>query len=153
MMVVRIALATLVAAAIGFSIHVYYGQGLAMGYVQAAAADGRLGPITQPAWPDWRSLLAVLTALLPTLGKVLLFLIVREALPALGKVALGLSFGFILLMVDSNFLSQPVMKLAVGNPADVVLVQSVEGWVVPLLMGLAMAFFLPGKAPSRFRRV
>ncbi|MEJ2612094.1 MAG: hypothetical protein P8179_18980 [Candidatus Thiodiazotropha sp.] len=38
----RILFATIVAAAIGFAIHLLYGQDLAMDYVQSAEQEGRL---------------------------------------------------------------------------------------------------------------
>jgi hypothetical protein len=140
---IRILLATIIAAAIGFTIHVLYGQGLAMEYVQAAAQEGRLNGIIQQPYPAWLVTVAAMTALIPTLGKVLLYVLIQDKLPVSSNTGRGLLFGLLLLMVDNALLRAPIMNVVAGNPFDVTLVQSLEKWVIPLLMGLVIAHIVP----------
>jgi hypothetical protein len=139
----RILLATLVATIIGFTIHVLYGQGLAMEYVQTAAQEGRLNEIIRQPYPTWLITIAAITALIPTFGKVLLYVLIQDRLPATGKTARGLLFGLVLLAIDDALLRIPIMSVVVGNPVDVMLVQSLESWIIPLIMGLVIALILP----------
>ncbi len=139
----RILLATIVAAAIGFAIHVLYGQGLAIEYVQSVAQEGRLNEIIRQPYPTWLVIVAALTALIPTFGKVLLYLLIQDKLPASSDMGRGLMFGLVLLVIDDALLRMPIMSMVVGNPLDIMLVQSFEGWIIPFVMGLVIALILP----------
>ena len=141
----RLLIATIIAAAIGFAIHVLYGQGLAMDYVQNAAQEGRLNGILRQPYPFWLVTLAAITALIPTLGKAILYLMIQDKLPASSNTGRGLLFGLILLAIDEALLRTPMMSVAVGNPLDIMLVQSIEGWVIPFVTGLVFAHTLPRK--------
>ena len=141
----RLLIATIIAAAIGFTIHVLYGQGLAMDYVQNAAQEGRLNGILRQPYPFWLVTLAAITALIPTLGKAILYLMIQDKLPASSNTGRGLLFGLILLAIDEALLRTPIMSVAVGNPLDIMLVQSIEGWVIPFVTGLVFAHILPRK--------
>ena len=141
----RLLIATIIAAAIGFAIHVLYGQGLAMDYVQNAAQEGRLNGILRQPYPFWLVTLAAIIALIPTLGKAILYLVIQDKLPASSNTGRGLLFGLILLAIDEALLRTPMMSVAVGNPLDIMLVQSIEGWVIPFVTGLVFAHTLPRK--------
>jgi len=142
----RLLIATIIAAAIGFAIHVLYGQGLAMDYVQNAAQEGRLNGILRQPYPFWLvTLAAAITTLIPTLGKAILYLMIQDKLPASSNTGRGLLFGLILLAIDEALLRTPMMSVAVGNPLDIMLVQSIEGWVIPFVTGLVFAHTLPRK--------
>ena len=151
----RILFATIVAAVIGFAIHVLYGQGLAMEYVQSAAQEGRLNEIIQQPYPAWLVTVAAITALIPTFGKVLLYVLIQDKLPVSSNIGRGLLFGLVLLAIDDALLRMPIMSVVVGNPFDVMLVQNFEGWVIPLIMGLVIAHILPERwsasAPNKQR--
>ena len=142
----RLLIATIIAAAIGFAIHVLYGQGLAMDYVQNAAQEGRLNGILRQPYPFWLvTLAAAITTLIPTLGKAILYLVIQDKLSASSNTGRGLLFGLILLAIDEALLRTPIMSVAVGNPLDIMLVQSIEGWVIPFVTGLVFAHTLPRK--------
>jgi len=139
----RLLIATIIAAAVGFAIHVLYGQGLAMDYVQSAAQEGRLNDILRQPYPFWLVTLAAITALIPTLGKAILYLMIQDKLPASSNTGRGLLFGLILLAIDDALLRTPIMSAAVGNPLDIMLVQSLEGWAIPFVTALVFAYILP----------
>ncbi len=147
----RIMIATIVAAAMGFMIHVLYGQGLAMEYVQSVAQEGRLNAIIRQPYPAWLVAIAATTALLPALGKVLLYVLIKEKLPASSNTCRGLLFGLLLLAIDDAFLRTPIMSVIVGNPFDVMLVQGVESWAISFIMGLVIAYIVPSSntAPNK----
>jgi len=149
----RILIATIVAAAIGFAIHVLYGQGLVIEYVQSAAQEGRLNGIIRQPYPASLITVAAVTALIPTFGKVMLYVLIQDKLPASNNTSRGLLFGLVLLVIDDALLRVPIMSVVVGNPFDVMLVQSLEGWVIPLIMGLVIAHILPcaNGAPNKQR--
>lgn len=152
MMWVRLTLATVLATAAGFYFHVYYGRGLANDYVQAQAAAGRLNDIARAPHPMPIFLTALATALLPVLFKVALFVLVREQLPGRSGVAKGLWYGLLLLVISDDFVRGPIMSMVVGNPVDVVLVQSAEWWLIPLMMGLIIGVLVPAGVDQQLRR-
>ncbi len=141
--VARIAGAVVVAAAIGFSIHVLYGQGWAEAYVQRAADMGRLNGALHQPYPTTIVVIAALTALVPTAGKVLAYILLKERLPGRSRIVKGLAFGLLVLLMGDALIRLPLMNAVIGNPFDVVLVQSLEGWLIAPLMGIAIALLVP----------
>ncbi len=148
----RLALAVVAAALSGFYFHVYYGRGWANAYVQAQAAAGRLSDVVREPYPDAVVLIATLTSLVPMAFKVLVFVIIRDLLAGRSGVAKGLSFGLLLLVIGDSFIRMPVMNIVVGNPVDVMLVQSAEAWIYSLLIGLIIGIFVPANAREHLPR-
>ena len=142
----RVLIATVVATALGFGIHVLYGQGLVMEYVQQAGQEGRLNDFIRQPYPTWFVIVAAITALIPTLGKVLLYVFIQEKLLVNSRTGRGLLYGFILLAIDDALLRMPIMSVAGNNPVDVMLIQSAEGWIIPLVIGVVIAHLVPSGA-------
>jgi hypothetical protein len=138
----RLAFATAVAAAAGFSVHLLYGRGWAETYAQIAAQSGRMSHILTEPYPGWIVAVAAATALVPTFGKVLVYLLVRDRLPGGAAWQKGLLFGGLLLLMSDGTLRQPLMDVLVGVPSDVALVQALEPWLIQPLMGLLIALVL-----------
>lgn len=136
---IRIALAATAAAAAGFSIHVLYGRGIAATYAATAAQTGRLNQVLKEPYPSWIVVLAATTALIPALGKVVAFLLLRPRLPGTAPWQKGLAFGGLLLLMNDALVRLPLMNVVVGLPADVALVQAVEAWSINLVMGLLIS--------------
>jgi hypothetical protein len=139
----RIAAATILADAIGFLIHVFYGQGVAIEYVQKAAEDGRLNDVIKQPYPNWIVAVASLTTLIPAFGKVFAYILVQDKLPGRNKAIKGFIFGVLLLFVGDNLLRMPIMGIVIGNPFDVVFVQSLEKWIIYPAMGIFIALLVP----------
>ncbi len=135
----RLVLATALAAAAGFSIHVLYGRGWAENYAQIAAQSGRMSHVLTEPYPGWVVAVAAATALIPTFGKVLVYLLVRDRLPGRTAWQKGLLFGGVLLLMSDGALRQPLMDVLVGVPGDVALAQALEPWLIQPLMGLFIA--------------
>jgi len=135
----RLFLATTVAAAAGFSIHVLYGRGWADMYAQAASQAGRMSHVLTEPYPGWIVAVAFATGLLPTFGKALLYLLVRDRLPAGTAWQKGLIFSGLLLLMNSDAVRQPIMDVLVGVPGDVALAQALEPWLIQPSMGLLIA--------------
>ncbi len=132
------------AALLGFGIHIFYGQGFALDYVQSAASAGRLANVvTAPPAGGWMFNVAVATTIIPMLGKVFLYLLLQEKLPGNDRVVKGLWFGLILLFVTDWFVRMPVMMVVGGNPVDVVFVQSLERWIIYPATGVLIALLAP----------
>jgi hypothetical protein len=134
----RIVCATFLATAITFTIHVLYGRGLAENYVQYAAQLGRIKIISEP-YPFFVVAIASITALIPTSGKVALYFLVRHILPGRSRIVKGLWFGILLLAIGDGLIRNPIMSFVVGNPVDVVFVQSLEACLLPPLTGIVIA--------------
>lgn len=134
------------AAALGFAVHVLYGQGWAKAYATQAAAAGRLEGLVQQPYPAAVVVVAAATAVLPALGKVLAFLLMQEHLPGKSGWQKGLSFGALLLLAGDGLFRMPVMNLVIGNPVDVVLVQSAEAWAIALITGAVIGTIGFGQA-------
>ena len=139
----RIAAATTLAATIGFLIHVIYGQGIAIEYVQKAAEAGRLNNVIKQPYPNWVIAIASLTALMPAFGKVFVYILIQDKLPSRNKIIKGAIFGALLLFIGDNFLRVPIMGIVTGNPFDVVFVQSLEKWIIYPVMGIFIALLVP----------
>ncbi len=139
----RLVIATLLATACGFYIHVLYGRGWANQYVQVQAAAGRLNEIAREPYPWDVYLLALSTAAVPTAFQVLLYVLIRDRLPGQSGPVKGLWFGVLLLAIGENLIRIPLMSVAVGNPVDVMLVQSAEAWSIGLIKGLLIGLLVP----------
>ncbi|WP_020588564.1 hypothetical protein [Desulfobacter curvatus] len=139
----RIVAATILATAIGFLIHVLYGQGIAIEYVQNAAEGGRLNDVIMQPYPNWVVAIASLTALIPAFGKVFVYILIQDKLPGRNKIFKGVIFGMLLLCVGDNLLRMPIMSIVTGNPFDIVLVQSLEKWISYPAMGIFIALLAP----------
>lgn len=140
---VRLALATVLATAAGFYFHVFYGRGVANDYVQAQAAAGRLNDIVHAPYPMPIFLAALATSFLPVLCKVAIFVIVRQQLPGKSGAVKGLWYGLLLLVITDDFIRVPIMSVVVGNPIDVMIVQSAEVWGIHLMTGLIIGALVP----------
>jgi hypothetical protein len=142
----RVLLAAVVAALLSFAVHVLYGQGWARAYVDGAAAAGRLEGLVRQPYPASVVTVAAATAILPTLGTVLTFLLLRNHLPGRTRWQKGISFAALLVLSSDGAIRMPVMNLVIGNPVDVVLVQSAELWMINLLAGVVIALIAPSTA-------
>lgn len=141
--------ATVLSAAIGFFIHVFYGQGIVIEYLQKAAVDGRLNDVIKQPYPNWVVAVALITSLLPAFGKVFVFVLIQDRLPSQNKVIKGFIFGVLLLFIGDNLLRMPIMGAVTGNPFDVVFVQSLEKWIIYPAMGIIIALLAPEKFSSK----
>jgi hypothetical protein len=139
----RLVLATFGAAGAGFALHVLYGRGWAESYVQSAARTGRLNNILHEPYPSIIVALAFMTALLPAAGKVDAFLLLRKNLPGHSRVTKGLWFGLLLMAMTDALIRVPFMSVAIGNPVDVMLIQRLEGWLIGMATGIAIALLVP----------
>lgn len=152
MVSVRLIAAVVLATVSSFYFHVHYGRGWAVRYVEAQAALGRLNEIAREPYPWGVYVAALATAFVPTLFQVFLFVLVRDRLPGASGVVKGLWFGVFLLAIGDNLLRMPIMNVVVGNPIDVMLVQSAEYWVIGLLKGLLIGVLTPAQLAWPLRR-
>lgn len=143
MYVIRIFLATAAAAGAGFAFHVLYGRGLAQDYMAAAGESGRLTHMLQEPYPTYVVTIAALTALFPTLGKVIVWLLVRDKLPGLTTGSKAVWFTGLMMFMGDDFLRMPIMNLLVGMPLDVCAVYTAEKWVIVPMMCFLIAFIAP----------
>jgi|GEM_PF-2599257 len=139
----RFALALTAAAAIGFAIHVLYGRGWAQAYVDAAAAAGRLNGTVHEPYPHYVVIIAFASELLVVAGKIVAYVLLRDRLPGQSRQTKGVWFGVLLMAMSDALIRSPFMNYVVGNPIDVVLVQGLEGWLIDLTTGIAIAVLVP----------
>ena len=138
----RIVVATSAVTLIFFVFHVVYGQGWVADYVQRAAEAGRLSVILQQPYPTWFVTVASATAAVAVLAKVVAFHLVGSLLP--GSIWFrGILFGCVLLLLEGELARMPLMNYLVGNPIDVVMLQSIERWVIQIGSGLLIAILVP----------
>jgi hypothetical protein len=137
----RLALATVLAAAVLFIIHVYYGHGWAQNYVDRAY-KARPWTIFREPYPTAYFLTAAATEVFPVLGFVLLYLITQDRLPGRSIVAKGFYFGMLLMFCTDHLIRLPLLSAIGGNPLDVVFVQGLEGWAIYPLVGITIAVVL-----------
>ena len=133
-----------VAAATGFVIHV-----ASQDWLESWVSAQMQGHQVAASW-DVRYL-ALVTSLEIGVGLVILYALVRSALPAKSSVGRGLMLAILLLAVMGRLVRQPVMNLAIGNPLPVVAVQDGTIWLLWLCVCLVVAagydFLVPRHAP------
>ena len=120
------------AAAAGFVIHV-----ITQEWVRSWVASHMQGREVTASWEV--RYVALLTSLEVGVGLVILYALVRGALPAKSSVVRGLLLGVLLLAVMGRLIRQPAMNLVVGNPLVVVAVQDGISWVLWLSMCVVVA--------------
>lgn len=148
----RVIAAVALATVSSFYFHVLYGRGWAIGYVQQQAALGRLNDIVHEPYPWDIYLAALATAFIPTAFQVGLFVLVRDRLPGTSGAVKGFWFGARLLAIGDNLVRIPIMSVAVGNPIDVMLVQSAEHWIIGFLKGVLIGVLTPPQLTWPIRR-
>lgn len=134
----RATLATFFGAAVLFVIHVYYGRGIAANYVDHAFKT-RPWKIFHEPYPTYVFWTALFTEMLPVLGMVIVYLMLRDRLPGRSTITKGLWYGALLMFCTDSFVRLPLMNALVGNPLDVVLVQALQDWMIYPLVGLTIA--------------
>ena len=145
----RLFLAVVVSASVGFGIHVLYGEGWLNEYIQSAAQAGKLSNILQPPYPTPIVAAAYLTALVPYMAKVGVYHFAGHLLPARSALVKGLLFGVVLLAIGDELVRLPIMNYLVGNPLDVTMLMSLEGWSIEISSGIIIALLTPLRGPAR----
>ena len=82
---------------------------------------------------------AAVTSVETGVGLVVLYALLRSALPFKSSFLRGLILGVLLLAVMGSLLRQPFMNLVVGNPLSVVVVQDGITWIVWLVASVIVA--------------
>ena len=134
---------TLLITGLFFPFHIYYGQGWVAEYVQDAARAGRLDELLNEPFPVWFAISAWMTALVSVLVKVFVYYYAGDLIPTKVTLLRGCLYGLVLLALDGEFVRAPLMNFLVGNPVDVVIVQSSERWFIQIGTGLLVALIVP----------
>lgn len=145
MFLLRIFLATTISGSFGFIFHVLYGRGWAVEYMDDAMKSGKMDGILQEPYPSYIVVTAALTALIPTIGKVFIWLFVRERLPGRSLLTKGFFFTMLMIISDGGLLRQDIMNLLIGMPIDVWLVYGAEQWVIVPIMCILIVTLSPKK--------
>jgi hypothetical protein len=135
-------IAASVSAAAGFAIHV-----VTLEPIHAWVSSQMQGQTVTASW-DVRQI-ALLTSLESGIGLVLLYLLLRRALPAWSTLARGAMLGVLVLMTMGRLFRQPLMNLVIGNPLPVVAVQDGVSWAIWLLMGILVALVMDYLVPPK----
>ncbi|MDA3913569.1 hypothetical protein [Oleiagrimonas sp.] len=133
--------AALVSSLAAFVIHVS-----TLGWTHAWVVQHMQGHPVTPSW-DVRYV-AAMTALETGIGLVILYALVRKALPVKSSLARGLVLGVILLAVMGRLFRQPFMDLLIGNPFPVVAVQDGIHWVIWLVACVIVAVIYDWLQPT-----
>lgn len=141
----RIFLTTLFSASFGFAFHVLYGRGWASEYMDNAIKSGRMDGVLQEPYPFYIVAIAALTALIPTAGKVIIWLFIRDKIPGKRLWIKAFFFTGILIIADGGLLRQDIMNYLVGMPLDVWFVYGMEQWVIVPVMCILIVVLSPKK--------
>jgi len=143
MPLLRILACTLLVSCGFFTLHILYGQGFVAEYVQNAAREGRFDELLKEPFPAWFVVIAWISALLPVSMKVCVYHYTGDLIPTKVTLLRGFIYGLVLLALGGDLVRAPLMNLLVGNPADVVVVQLSEQWVIQIGTGLLVALMVP----------
>jgi hypothetical protein len=133
--------AAVAAAVVGFVIHVG-----TQTWVQSWVTERMHGKEVVASW-DVRYL-ALITSVEVGVGLVILYALVRRAMPVRSAVLRGLLLGVILLAVMGRLVRQPVMNLVIGNPLSVVIVQDGISWILWPAIAVVAAVVFERLAPE-----
>lgn len=103
----------------------------------------------EPAEHGWVMVLAAITAIIPVLATMLLAWLIWDRLPARSWWARGLLLWLLLLLLDGALLRQPIMNLAVGNPASLTLAMVLDPWASKAALAFPIAAILGFIKPAR----
>lgn len=120
------------AAGTGFLIHVS-----SQGWVRSWVSSRMQGREVVSSW-DVRYV-ALATSLETGVGLVILYALIRPALPGKSSFVRGLLLGVLLLAVMGRLVRQPLMDFVVGNPLPVVAVQDGISWVLWICVCVVVA--------------
>ena len=133
--------AAVAAGVVGFVVHVG-----TQAWVQAWVTERMHGREVTASW-DVRYI-ALATSVEVGLGLVVLYALVRRAMPVKSAVLRGLLLGVVLLAVMGRLVRQPLMNLVIGNPLSVVIVQDGVSWVLWLAAAITAAVVFERLAPQ-----
>lgn len=136
------AISAFAAAGVGFLIHVG-----SQGWIRSWVSAHMQGREVIPSW-DVRYV-ALLTSLETGIGLVILYALIRPALPGRSSLLRGLLLGVLMLAVMGRLFRQPVMNLVIGNPLPVVAVQDGISWVLWICMAIVVAAVYDTLSPAR----
>jgi len=148
MSIAKLCIATFLIAIFGFSLHVTYGQGWVSGLLNQAAQQGAFNDLIKPPYPVYITIIAAVTALIPSAFKVLAYYFAGHLLPFNSSVANGALFGLILVGFTGGLFRAPVMSFLVGNPGYIVLAQSAETWLIGIGSGILIALVIKPRGSS-----
>ncbi|HWI83667.1 hypothetical protein [Ramlibacter sp.] len=134
-------LSAFTAAVIGFLIHVGSQE-----WVRSWVSAHMQGRAVIPSW-DVRCV-ALLTSLETGIGLVVLYALIRPALPRRSSLLRGVVLGVLLLAVMGRLFRQPAMNLVIGNPLPVVAVQDGISWVLWTGMSVVVAAVYDALSPA-----
>lgn len=133
--------AAVAAGATGFLIHL-----ATQAWVQSWVSEHMQGIQVVASW-DVRYF-ALATSLEVGIGLVILYALVRRAMPVKSAALRGLLLGVVLLAVMGRLFRQPAMNLAIGNPLSVVAVQDGVSWVLWLAAAVVAAVVFERLVPE-----
>jgi hypothetical protein len=134
--------AALAVAATGFVIHVG-----SQAWVQSWVTERMQGRDVRASW-DVRYF-ALITSIEVGIGLVILYALVRGAMPFKSPALRGLLLGVVLLAVMGKLVRQPVMNLLIGNPLSVVAVQDGVSWLLWPAVSVVVAVVFERLAPEQ----
>lgn len=82
---------------------------------------------------------AGVTAILPVVGVLILFLLIKPRLPIRNPVVQGILLAALLLLMEGELIRQPLMNWLVGNPPFVVLLELLKVWIPRFAMCILLA--------------
>lgn len=140
------ALAALTSAALGFALHLMTARPIAR-WVSEQTPNYVQGPSWDVRIP------AALSSIEIGVGAVIIYALMRAALPMRTSIGRGLCLGVLLLAAHGRLFRQPLLDWLVGNPARVVLVQDGMSWLSWLLIGVVVAVIYDATRPkANFRQ-
>lgn len=129
---------TILFGVLGFFIHVALGS-----TVQAVVAENMKGvAILKPPYGPLITSIAGLTALIPALFSLVLYMVIRKQIPGKAPLIKGLFFGALILLLKGQLIRQPLMNYLVGNPLWVVVLQQSEIWLANFIPCILAAIII-----------
>lgn len=127
------ALGVIVASLVGIAVHVCTLEWV-LPWVARQMGD-------KPRLSSWQVRdLAIFTSIEYGIAVLVIYLLAREKLQPLGKLRTTLVFAVLLLMLNGEFIRQPLMDYAIGHLLSVVLLENGMKWLLWLLVSATIVY-------------
>jgi hypothetical protein len=104
--------------------------------------------VLTPPYPWFVNVLAYVTAIFPVIGLMAIYHLINSHLPSKGRLAKGIVFGLLMLLVQGLLIREPVMNLLVGNGLEVTLLTEISSCLPRFIMCVLIALLMPHENTS-----
>jgi hypothetical protein len=133
--------AVVLATIIPFIIHALL-QSLVNEFIANNTTDKTDFDVAMPPYSFRITAVAALTAIMPTIGLLILFSLIYEKVPGENAFMKGFTFGLLILIIKGELFRKPIMNTLIGNPFWISLLQQLDIWIPNIVLCVILSLFI-----------